>query len=111
MDGLVKHHHHREWVSEFEPCPPTINTQVLGDTPILPLHAPFITFSLMPLLCVVIAAVSQYGLHTSEDFAATCVSLVAAWVYLRWLHTYAPGAVGDTRDEFEFLSMIPNPIR
>jgi hypothetical protein len=65
----------------------------------------------MPLLCVVVAAVCQFALRSSKDFAATCISLVAAWVYLRWLHAYYPGAVGDKRDEFEFLSMVPNPFR
>ena len=85
--------------------------QVLGDSPILPTHAPGLTFSLLPLTSVAIAAVSQYGVYSSRDFIATCVSLVVAWIYLRWLHTYAPGVVGDTRDEFDFLTMVPNPFR
>lgn len=85
--------------------------QVLGDAPIFPTHAPGLSFSLLPLVAVVVAAVSQFGVLSSRDFIATCVSLGAAWVYLRWVHVYAPGVVGDTRDEFDFLSMVPNPFR
>lgn len=85
--------------------------QVLGDAPILPTHAPALSYSLLPLAAVILSAVCQFGVLSSRDLAATCISLVAAWVYLRWLHTYAPGTVGDTRDEFDFLSMVPNPFR
>ena len=85
--------------------------QVLGDAPILPTHAPSLSFSLLPLTAVAVAAVSQFGVLSSRDFVATCISLCSAWVYLRWIHTYAPGVVGDMRDEFEFLAMVPNPFR
>ena len=85
--------------------------QVLGDAPIIPTHAPALSYSLLPLAAVAISGVSQFGVLSSPDFIATCVSLLTAWVYLRWVHAYAPGVIGDTRDEFDFLSMVPNPFR
>jgi hypothetical protein len=84
--------------------------QVLGDTPLLG-GQDVLHYSLFPLGVVAISVVSQEAFAASRDVAPTLAAVVVAWAYLRFLHPYAPGAVGDTRDEFEFLSLLPVPLR
>lgn len=84
--------------------------QLLGDTPIVA-GQEILTYSLFPLGVVLISAVSQEVFAASKDLAPTLISLLLAWAYLRFMHGYGGGAVGDTRDAFEFLSMVPAPLR
>lgn len=87
--------------------------QVGGDAPIAGVHvAPWVTYSSMPLLVLVVAGVGTYLVPVSRDFLPALLTWVLAWAYLRFVHDYGtPGVVGDVRDEFEFLVMMPTPLR
>jgi hypothetical protein len=81
-----------------------------GETPLVA-GQEILTYASMPVVAVVIAAVSQEVFAASRDLGTTIVAMVLAWVYLRFVHRYGPGSVGDTRDAFEFLSLLPAPMR
>jgi len=85
--------------------------QVAGSGPAFPHAAPWLPASALPASVLVVEAVAQYGLRASRSFLPSCIAALVAWVYLRWVHSYAPGSVGDSRPEFEFLSMLPAPIQ
>lgn len=84
--------------------------QLMGDAPIIA-GQEILCFSVLPLVAVAVSAVSQEVFATSQDLPMTLCSVLLTWVYLRFLHTYAPGSTGDTRDEFEFLALLPGPLR
>lgn len=85
--------------------------QLLGDRPIVPGAGDMLTYALVPGAMVAVSAVAQEVFGASRDVAPTAVSIVLCWVYLRWVHTYGAGSIGDTRDEFEFLALLPGPLR
>lgn len=98
-------------------CGPVVATaaiaahQILGDAPIFPAHAPWLSFSQIPLVWLAVTAISQYAVRASRDVIATLIATIVSWVILRFVYTYPNGAVGDTRDEFEFLSLLPAAVR
>lgn len=84
--------------------------QVAGDAPLLS----WLRYSHLPLLTVAVSLAAQYGSpahRISNDAVLTTLSLVISWIFLRWVYPYAPGSIGDTRDAFDFLSMVPAPLR
>jgi hypothetical protein len=85
--------------------------QIHGQTSIAPGQAPWLLFSYAPLFVILTSIISQYLVFSARDVTATCLALVASWAYLRFLHNYGGGAVGDKRDDFEFLTFLPSPIR
>ena len=85
--------------------------QVAGETAVLPV-LPWLHYSHLPLLVVLSRFAKQYMLkQASNDAVLTVLSLLLSWIILRWMYPYATGSVGDTRDAFDFLSMLPEPIR
>ena len=85
--------------------------QLLGDRPLVPGAGDGLSYALLPGAVVAMAVVAQEAFGASRDVGLTLVSVVATWAYLRWWHNYGGGAVGDTRDEFEFLALFPAPLR
>lgn len=72
---------------------------------------PRLPVSLVPISIIIVEALSQYILRISRSFAASCISLFSAWLYLRFFHVYAPGSIGDGRPAFELLSFLPEPFQ
>ena len=87
--------------------------QVGGPAPVLPAAGlPFPTFDSLPLIVLLVSALSQFTLRVSTDFIPTALTILFVWAYLRFSYVYGVGSVGDTRDEFEFLVLVhPSPLR
>ena len=85
--------------------------QMLGDSLLFPGVLPFVCVSHLPAAAVMLSAISQLGLHASRDLPMTLLATLFSWAYLRWVHNYGDGAIGDTRDEFDFLSLWPSFLR
>lgn len=82
-----------------------------GEQPALPGFAPWLPVSALPLLVLVVEALSQFVFRLSRAFVPTAIAAGVAWVYLRFYHRFSSGAVGDSRPSFEFLSLVPGPAQ
>jgi hypothetical protein len=84
--------------------------EAFGDAP---LHAALaLPVSQVPLCVLALSAAMQnYGV--TSDATATLVAGLVAWAYLRFFaaHAGAGAPVGDARDEFELLTLVPGPLR
>ena len=85
--------------------------QLLGDALLFPGVLPYLAASHLPLISVLISVVAQEGGGASRDAPLTLLACLFSWAYLRWVHDYGEGAIGDTREEFDFLSMLPALLR
>ena len=72
---------------------------------------PLLRYAVLPFLVLGGSALSQYFFLVGTDTAATAVAILSAWCYLRFFCRHGDGLLGDTRDEFEFLAMVPGPLR
>lgn len=88
--------------------------QRMGDAAIFPAQAAWLSYSSTPLLVVLLSLLSQLG-GASRDTAGTLIAVHAAWAYLRFVSPVAGDEsgtlVGDPREEFDYLSLFPAPLR
>lgn len=85
--------------------------EVHGDTSVAPSWAPALPYSQLPFLVVGLGYLMQYGLRGGKDAVSTVVGLLASWTYLRFFCAHGDGGYGDQRDDFEFLYLLPPPLR
>jgi hypothetical protein len=84
--------------------------EVHGDSPVSP-ALPWLPFSSLPLATAVAAFFFSSIGGVSRDALLTPVAAVMSWAYLRFVVQHGDGGVGDARDEFEFLTLLPSPLR